>query len=162
MSIILAYAKALLIFHLSDMGKTSTTTNPAPTDDSLPISDTKVVEATEPAVEEIIAPTPQILTLNCVNLIGRVGANIEIRFFESGSAKATLSLAVRRRAKDAPPPPSTIKVVAWGENLVTQLSSLRSAQQCVIQGRLSMNTIERPEGFREKITELIAERIIPL
>jgi single-stranded DNA-binding protein len=68
----------------------------------------------------------------------------------------------RHNEKDAPPPPSTIKVVAWGENLATQLSSLRSAQQCVIQGRLSMNTIERPEGFREKIAELIAQRIIPL
>ncbi|GAB1545279.1 hypothetical protein NUACC21_79550 [Scytonema sp. NUACC21] len=64
--------------------------------------------------------------------------------------------------KETPPSPSTIKVVAWGETLATQLTSLRSSQQCVIQGRLSMNTIERPEGFKEKITELTVERIIPL
>lgn len=64
--------------------------------------------------------------------------------------------------KDAPPPASTIKVVAWGENLATQLNSLRSSQQCVIQGRLCMNTVERPEGFKEKLVELTAERIIPI
>lgn len=64
--------------------------------------------------------------------------------------------------KDAPPPPSTIKVVAWGENLATQLSSLRSLQQCVMQGRLQMNTVERPEGFKEKLAELTVERIIPI
>lgn len=138
MSIILAHAKALLIFHFSDMGKTSTTTNPAPTDDSLPISDTKAVEATEPAVEEIIAPTPQILTLNCVNLIGRVGANIEIRFFESGSAKATLSLAVRRRAKDAPP--DWFNIELWGKTAEIAANYVRKGDQIGVSGYLKIET----------------------
>ena len=79
-STILAHAKTLLIFHLSDLGKTltTTTTNPAPTDESLQIPDTKAVEAA-PAAEEKIELTPQILTLNTVNLVGRVGADPEIR-----------------------------------------------------------------------------------
>lgn len=137
MSTILAHAKTLLIFHLSDMGKTLITTNPAPTDDSLPIPDTKAVEAT-PAVEEKIELTPQILTLNTVNLVGRVGADPEIRFFESGGAKATLSLAVRRRAKDAPP--DWFNIELWGKTAEIAANYIRKGDQIGVTGYLKIET----------------------
>lgn len=118
------------------MRKTSTTINPAPTDDSLPMPDTKAVETTEPAVEE--ASTPQILTLNCVNLVGRVGADPEIRFFESGSAKATLSLAVRRRAKDAPP--DWFNIELWGKTAEIAANYIRKGDQIGVNGYLKIET----------------------
>jgi len=31
----------------------------------------------------------------------------------------------------------------------------------IIEGRLSMNTVERPEGFKEKRAELTVQRIHP-
>ncbi|GAB1545278.1 hypothetical protein NUACC21_79540 [Scytonema sp. NUACC21] len=134
----MAHAKALLIFHLSDMGKTSTTINLAPTDDSLPTSDTKTVETTEPTVEDTIAPTPQILTLNCVNLVGRVGADPEIRFFESGCVKTTLSLAVRRRVKDAPPDWFSIEL--WGKTAEIAVNYIRKGDQIGVTGYLKIET----------------------
>lgn len=139
MSTILAHAKTLLIFHLSDMGKTltTTTTNPAPTDESLQIPDTKAVEAA-PAVEETIAPTPEIFTLNTVNLVGRVGADPEIRFFESGSAKVTLSLAVRRRAKDAPP--DWFNIELWGKTAEIAANYIRKGDQIGVTGYLKIET----------------------
>lgn len=137
MLIILAHAKALLIFHLSDMRKTSTTIHPASADDSLPMPDTKAVEAA-PAVEETIAPTPEILTLNTVNLVGRVGADPEIRFFESGSAKATLSLAVRRRAKDAPP--DWFNIELWGKTAEIAANYIRKGDKIGVTGYLKIET----------------------
>lgn len=61
--------------------------------------------------------------------------------------------------KSQPSPPSEIKIIAWGESLTEQLYNLEIGRQYIISGRLSTNTVERAEGFKEKRVELIAERI---
>lgn len=56
-------------------------------------------------------------------------------------------------------PPATLKVVGWG-NLAQKINSTYHAgDRAIVEGRLSMNTIERPEGFKEKRAELTASRI---
>ncbi len=56
-------------------------------------------------------------------------------------------------------PPATLKVVGWG-NLAQEIQDkYRQGDRVVIEGRLSMNTIDRPEGFKEKRAELTAQRI---
>ncbi len=56
-------------------------------------------------------------------------------------------------------PPETLKVVVWG-NLAQEISDrYRQGDRVVIEGRLSMNTVDRPEGFKEKRAELTAQRI---
>ena len=57
-------------------------------------------------------------------------------------------------------PPSTLKVVGWGEKLANEIQENYSVGDAlIIEGRLSMNTFERPEGFKEKRAELRASRI---
>lgn len=41
--------------------------------------------------------------LNSVNLVGRAGSNPDVKFFESGSMKATITLAVNRKQKNSEP-----------------------------------------------------------
>lgn len=56
-------------------------------------------------------------------------------------------------------PMSTIKVTGWG-NLAQQIQEqFQEGDQVIIEGRLGMNTIDRPEGFKEKQAELTASRI---
>lgn len=56
-------------------------------------------------------------------------------------------------------PLATLKVVGWG-NLATEIQErYHVGDRIAIEGRLSMNTIERPEGFKEKRAELTASRI---
>lgn len=56
-------------------------------------------------------------------------------------------------------PMSTIKVTGWG-NLAQQIQEqFHEGDQVIIEGRLGMNTIDRPEGFKEKQAELTASRI---
>lgn len=63
------------------------------------------------------------------------------------------------RAED---PVETLKVVGWG-NLAQQIQErYHQGDRVVIEGRLNMNTIERPEGFKEKRAELTAARIHPI
>lgn len=60
------------------------------------------------------------------------------------------------RAED---PPGTLKVVGWG-NLAQEIQEkYRQGDRVVIEGSLRMNTIDRPEGFKEKRAELTAQRI---
>ncbi|HEY9838694.1 MAG TPA: single-stranded DNA-binding protein, partial [Vampirovibrionales bacterium] len=56
-------------------------------------------------------------------------------------------------------PPSNLKVIGWGNFAQELHSRYRVGDRVVIEGRLSMNTVERPEGFKEKRAELVAQRI---
>ncbi|CBN58862.1 MULTISPECIES: single-stranded DNA-binding protein [Kamptonema] len=60
-------------------------------------------------------------------------------------------------------PPSTLKVIGWG-NLAQEIhGNYHQGDRIIIKGRLNMNTIERkPEGFKEKRAELTAEQIYSL
>lgn len=62
------------------------------------------------------------------------------------------------RAED---PPGTLKVIGWGNLAQEMQERYHQGDRVVVEGRLGMNTIERPEGFREKRAELTAQRIHP-
>lgn len=56
-------------------------------------------------------------------------------------------------------PPSKLKVVGWG-NLAQEIQDrYQQGDRLIIEGRLGMNTIDRPEGFKEKRAELTAQKI---
>ena len=56
-------------------------------------------------------------------------------------------------------PPATVKVLGWG-NLASDIkNNYRQGDRIVIEGRLSMNTIDMREGYKEKRAELVASRI---
>ncbi|NET45785.1 single-stranded DNA-binding protein [Okeania sp. SIO2B3] len=58
--------------------------------------------------------------------------------------------------------PAILKVVAW-RDLAQQISQkYHEGDVVIVEGRLNMNTIERPEGFKEKRAELTASRIYPV
>lgn len=56
-------------------------------------------------------------------------------------------------------PPVTLKVIGWG-NLAQEIqANYHEGDRVIIEGRLTMNTIDRPEGFKEKRAELTAQRL---
>lgn len=60
------------------------------------------------------------------------------------------------RAEDQP---ATLKVVGWG-NLAQEIQQkYHQGDRIIIEGRLSMNTVPHPEGFKEKRAELTAQKI---
>jgi len=60
------------------------------------------------------------------------------------------------RAEDSP---ATLKAVGWG-NLAQEIEqNYQQGDRVIIEGRLSMNTFERSEGFKEKRAELTVQRI---
>ncbi|NJM72447.1 MAG: single-stranded DNA-binding protein [Scytonema sp. RU_4_4] len=56
-------------------------------------------------------------------------------------------------------PPATLKVVSWG-NLAKEIQqNYHQGDRVLLEGRLAMNTVERPEGFKEKRAELTVQKI---
>ncbi|MBE9223524.1 single-stranded DNA-binding protein [Cyanobacterium stanieri LEGE 03274] len=55
-------------------------------------------------------------------------------------------------------PPSTLKVIAWG-NLATDIEqNYKEGDEVILSGRLKMDLVER-QGYKEKIAELTVSQI---
>lgn len=96
--------------------------------------------------------------MNSCILMAEVIKNPEIRYTQDGQMPIT-EMLVQFAGLRAEDPSETLKVVGWG-NLAQQIQEqFHEGDRVVIEGRLGMNTIDRPEGFKEKRAELTATRI---
>ena len=63
------------------------------------------------------------------------------------------------RSEDAP---GQMKVVGWG-NLAQDIQErYKMGDRVLLEGRLGMSTVERPEGFKEKRAEMTVQRVNPI
>lgn len=99
--------------------------------------------------------------MNTCILMAQIIQDPELRY-TSDSQKAIAQMLVQFPGQRPEDPPTTLKVVGWG-NFAQEIKQNYSAgDRVVIEGRLGMNTIDRPEGFKEKRAELTASRIYKL
>lgn len=52
----------------------------------------------------------------------------------------------------------TLKAIAWGKTATSLHQELRQGDVVLFEGSLQMNTIERSEGFKEKIAEMVVQK----
>lgn len=58
--------------------------------------------------------------------------------------------------------PGQMTVLGWG-NLAQEIQErYHQGDRVLLEGRLSMNTVERPEGFKEKRAEMTVQRVSPI
>ena len=85
----------------------------------------------------------------------------ELRYTQDGQM-AIAEMTVQIQPLRANDPVSNLKAVAWG-NLGQQVQEqCREGDKVILEGRLSMNTLDRPEGYKEKVAELTISRIHPV
>jgi single-strand DNA-binding protein len=95
------------------------------------------------------------MSINVVHLVGRVGGDPEVRFFESGSVKCSLTLAVNRLSKNKDnEAPDWFNLELWGKTAETAGNWVRKGSLIGIQGTL------RIETWQDKTTN--AERSKPV
>lgn len=58
--------------------------------------------------------TKKTMSLNVVNLVGRVGGDPDVKYFESGSVRCNLTLAVNRRSRNNEQP-DWFNLELWGK-----------------------------------------------
>lgn len=96
--------------------------------------------------------------MNTCILMAEIVEEPELRF-TSDNQTPIAELLVQFPGPRPEDPPATLKVVGWG-NLAQEIqANYHVGDRVVIEGRLSMNTIDRPEGFKEKRAELTVQRL---
>jgi len=94
---------------------------------------------------------------NCV-LMAEVVQAPQLRY-TSDTQTPIAEMAVQFEALRDGDPPESLKVVGWG-NLAQEIQErYHVGDRLIVEGRLNMISVERPEGFREKRAELTAQRI---
>ncbi|GAB4152938.1 MAG: hypothetical protein Fur0046_32760 [Cyanobacteria bacterium J069] len=94
---------------------------------------------------------------NCI-LMAEVIQEPQLRY-TSDNQTPIAELVVQFAALRDTEPPAQLKVVGWG-NLAQEIQAeFHVGDRVIIEGRLGMNTFDRPEGFKEKRAELRASRM---
>ena len=95
---------------------------------------------------------------NSVQLIGHLGKDVEIKTFNSGSKKASFSLATTEYYKNQKG--ETVKntqwhnIVAWGNTAEAMQKSLTKGSKVAIHGVLSHRIYEDKAGVKRSLTEI--------
>jgi single-strand DNA-binding protein len=96
--------------------------------------------------------------MNSCILMAEIIQDPELRY-TSDNQTPLAQMLVQFPGTRAEDPPTTLKVVGWGNFASEIKENYRVGDRVIIEGRLGMNTIDRPEGFKEKRAELTASRI---
>ncbi|MEM8780260.1 MAG: single-stranded DNA-binding protein [Cyanobacteria bacterium P01_G01_bin.49] len=75
--------------------------------------------------------------LNQINLVGRIGQDPEIKYFESGTVITKLSLAVNRRRKNEEPDWFTLEM--WGKTTEIAANYTQKGSLIGVEGELKLD-----------------------
>ncbi len=105
--------------------------------------------------------------VNKVMLIGRLGADPEMRYTPSGTAVTNLRLAVNRRVRGEEgqePREDTewVNVLAWDKLAETCSRFVSKGRRVYIEGRLRTRSYEAQDGCKRYVTEVVASDMIML
>ncbi len=97
---------------------------------------------------------------NTVQLIGRLGKDVNLTKFESGSIKASLTIATEdyyknnkgEKVKDT----QWHNVVAWGRMAQNMDAILAKGSEVMVKGKLCTRSYDDKDGNKRYITEVVA------
>ncbi|GMA57337.1 single-strand binding protein [Alicyclobacillus sacchari] len=99
--------------------------------------------------------------LNRVILIGRLTADPELRYTNSGTAVASFTLAVDRMRSGQTGERQTdfINIVVWQKQAEIVAQYLQKGRLAAVDGRLQIRTYDNREGQKVRVAEVVAETV---
>lgn len=79
------------------------------------------------------------MNINVVTLVGRVGGDPDIRYFESGTVKCQLTLAVNKRSRNNDKP-DWFNLELWGKTAEVAGNYVRKGSLIGVKGSLKIDT----------------------
>ena len=99
------------------------------------------------------------MSVNVVNLVGRAGRDPEVRYFESGSMKCSLTLAVNRIGKKSEEP-DWFELEIWGKTAEIAASYVKKGNLIGVQGSLKIEEwSDRTTGAKKSKPIIRVERL---
>ena len=103
---------------------------------------------------------------NSVQLIGRLGNDPEVNTFESGTKKATFSVATNdvyyNNKGEKVEETQWHNIVAWGKKVDVIENYLKKGSEVAIQGKLTTRSYETKEGTKKYVTEISMNEMLML
>jgi len=103
---------------------------------------------------------------NRVQLIGNLGADPEVMTFDSGTKKATFSLATTESYNNQSGEKVTEtqwhRVILWGGQATIAEKYLQKGKEVAVQGKLITRDYEDKQGQKRYITEVLADELLLL
>ena len=99
-------------------------------------------------------------TVNKVELLGRVGAQPEMRYTSGGTAVTRLSLATDRRKQDGNTETDWHDVVCWSKQAEAVNQYVGKGDRLYGAGRMVQNCWETDDGQKRRRTEVHAREVI--
>lgn len=99
-------------------------------------------------------------TVNKIELLGRLGADPEVRSTNGGTSVANLRLATERRVRDGEPEADWHTVVCWAGQADAVGRYLGKGDRVYVAGRLGYSTWEGSDGQIRHKAEVHASEVV--
>lgn len=101
---------------------------------------------------------------NHVQLVGRLGANPEVKVLDNGSKVARFSIAVTESFTNKQGEKVTDvqwhSIIAWGNLAAIAERILQKGAQVTVDGKLNVRSYTNIEGQKRSVTEVIANELM--
>lgn len=102
--------------------------------------------------------------LNRVVLTGRLTADPDLKYTQSGRARLQFDVAINRRwvnpdSGQAEEEVTFVPIVVWGKQAENCAAYLRKGRQVAVDGRLRVWSLKTQNGDRRRITEVAAQSV---
>ncbi len=99
------------------------------------------------------------MSINVVTLIGRVGNDPDMKYFESGSVKCRLTLAVNRRSRDNEQT-DWFNLEIWGKTAQIASDYVKKGKQIAVKGSLKFDTwSDRTTGINRSSPVILVDQL---
>ncbi|BAY79003.1 single-stranded DNA-binding protein [Nostoc sp. DSM 114161] len=99
------------------------------------------------------------MSINVVTLVGRVGGDPEIKYFESGSVKCRLTLAVKRRSRNSDQP-DWFELELWGKTAEFAKNYVQKGKQIAVKGSLKFDAwSDRQTGVNRSKPVILVDQV---
>lgn len=99
------------------------------------------------------------MSLNVVTLVGRVGGDPDVRYFESGSVKCRLTLAVNRQTRNSDQP-DWFNLELWGKQADVAANYVRKGSLIGVKGSLKFDTwTDKNSGAARSSPVILVDRL---
>lgn len=103
---------------------------------------------------------------NSVQLIGNVGKDVALTTFDSGTKKATITLATNdyytNNKGEKVKQTEWHTLIAWGKTAEFMAESLTTGSEVAVQGKLTNRSYQDSEGKTKYITEVVVNEFYKL
>lgn len=99
------------------------------------------------------------MSLNVVTLVGRVGGDPDVKYFESGSVKCRLTLAVNRQTRNSDQP-DWFNLELWGKQADVAANYVRKGSLIGVKGSLKLDTwTDKNSGAARSSPVILVDRL---